>query len=324
MSLAPSTLTRTFHCGPVTIELDADPQWIDRLQPELLMFDVPFDGPKIAVHFAISPSQSPPPNVRGTYLQCQRFKADRDGANFILRSQADAHAFFDTAARTLSVSAPTFSEALVEEVEQFLIFAFVWGWRQAGYTPLHCATLIRNGGCALICAESCGGKSTFTAACVRRGFQTLGDDKILLRPTQPVSAHALSQSMNLDPAVARWFPETAPIAQLKPYSRWTPKRKARIESLWPGTTRAHAVPTMLLRLSRKEHPDPISLHPLESAEIMQALARQTVIPTDRKAAAAILPTIMQLAGQLRGYALHISPNAYDHPNCLAPVEALFA
>jgi hypothetical protein len=186
------------------------------------------------------------------------------------------------------------------------------------------ATIERNGRCALICAESCGGKSTFTAACIHYGFRTLGDDKVLINTSAPPRAFALSGGMNLDPAVSRWFPETATLAQLPTYSRWSPKRKVRIESLWPDALRPHALPVFLLKLNRSQNATPLSLQPLPPNQIINALSRQTVIPNDRQAAAAILPTIMRLAAQMRGWSLTLSSDVYTDLNNLQAIEELFA
>jgi hypothetical protein len=307
------------------IELAGEANWIEYLARELLIFDMPFEGPGIRVQFEVIPSTHPPPDVRGSYLRCNRLRADRAGSGFILRGEFDAWCRFDEPSRSAIVWAPKDSQDVMEDVEQFLIFAMVWGWRAAGWTALHVAAIERHGHCALVCAESCGGKSTFTAACLRRGFRTLGDDKVLIRASMPVVAQGLSRSMNLDPAVSRWFPETARVGELAAYSRWTPKRKVDIESLWPGATEQRAVPTILLRLTRGTGTQaaPILLSPMAPQQVIDAISRQTVIPQDRAAAAAILPAVMGLSQQLRGWTMTVSPEAYRDPGCLGIIEELF-
>jgi hypothetical protein len=319
----PVSLTRRFLCGPVCIEMVGDGAWIERLSGELLMFDVPFDGPSVCVRFEISEEMEPAPEVRGNYLQFHRYKVDRTGDGFVMSSPGGAWCRFDAAARCARVRAPYVGDDVVEEVEQFLIFVLVWGWQVLGWMPLHVATIEWEGKCVLVCAESCGGKSTFTAACIRRGFHTLGDDKVLIGSGRPAMACALSRGMNLDPAVARWFPEVAGISELRPYSRWSAKRKVRIEDLWPGATRARAMPTVLLKLTRAAHSTPVFLRPLGAQEVIDAIARQTVIPNDRLAAAAMLPAILGLAEQLRGWAINVTAEAYSDLENLKGIEEIF-
>jgi hypothetical protein len=59
-------------------------------------------------------------------------------------------------------------------------------------------------------------------------------------------------------------------------------------------------------------------------DVLPALARQTVIPNDREAAALMLPAIMQLATQVRGWVVTLSPDAYLDPDNLRVIDELFA
>ena len=98
------------------------------------------------------------------------------------------------------------------------------GWRRAGWVPLHAAGLVapssgtsddrdRHG--VIVCAMGGGGKTTFTVAMVRRGWRSLGDDKLLLRSTdfgsvtEALIVASIKQILNVDPAAAALFPELA-------------------------------------------------------------------------------------------------------------------
>ena len=59
-------------------------------------------------------------------------------------------------------------------------------------------------------------------------------------------------------------------------------------------------------------------------DVLQTLARQTVIPSDREAAGVMLPAIMQLSAQMRGWLLTVSPEAYSDPEHLRVIDELFA
>src|SRR5205085_5151140 len=67
------------------------------------------------------------------------------------------------------------------DVEDIVELALTTGWRRAGWVPMHAATVVRDGTCAFLCAQSGGGKTTLTASLVRRGWRAVGDDKGLLQ-----------------------------------------------------------------------------------------------------------------------------------------------
>ena len=68
----------------------------------------------------------------------------------------------------------------------------------------------------------------------------------------------------------------------------------------------------------------MALEPLAAEDVLQTLARQTVIPSDRAAAALMLPAILQLSTQMRGWVMTVSPEAYNDPEYLRVLDGLFA
>ena len=94
---------------------------------------------------AVSTEMPPAPVVQGGYLQCNRFKVDRQGEAFVMAAQTGAWCRFDTSCGCVQAFASDCSDDAVEDVEQFLIFALVWGWRAAGWVHMHAATLVREG-----------------------------------------------------------------------------------------------------------------------------------------------------------------------------------
>jgi hypothetical protein len=189
---------------------------------------------------------------------------------------------------------------------------------------MHVGSVVKGGCCALICAASGGGKSTFTASLIRRGWETLGDDKVLAaRGTDGrMMVRGLSRSMNLDPAVARWFPEARALGKLARYSRWTEKRKVAIESLWPGRVREEGVPTHLLKLVRMEGSG-IRIERMESGETVETLARQVAISSDRETAKLVMGTIAGMNAQVRGLRVLVGTDVYERAESLKVVEEAF-
>ena len=326
-ALAARGCVRMFRCGPVSIRLRAgDESWLGRLASELMLFDVPWE-PELEFAIDVAEGSARGPEVKGTFLRCARYQVDREGAQFRAQSLSGASCELDMTLGRARIFAPRGSQDndVREDVEQFLLFVVVHGWRRLGWTPLHVGSVVGPEKCALLCATSGGGKSTFTAALLRRGFRTLGDDKLLAKRVdgmKGMAVRAISRSMNLDPAVARWFPEAAGLSDLPPYSRWTPKRKAVIERLWPGATIPEARPRLLFKLLRSEECGGIRMQRLEPWEVREALARQVVIPSDREAARPLLETIMALAEQLEGWRVVLGRDAYEDPKTLRPVEEM--
>src|SRR5271170_474972 len=230
---------RAFNCGPVLLELTTpDEGWMGRLESELAMFDSQWEGLAAQLHMRVVEERREEVQVDGNYLRCGRYAVDQEGETLVGSSLSGVWFEFDCVSRQAVVYAPSDpeNEDVREDVEQFVVLMLVWGWRKMGWTPMHVGSVLKDGCCALICAASGGGKSTFTASLIRRGWDTLGDDKVLAARGADgrVMVRALSRSMNLDPAVGRWFPEAEGLRELPRYSRWTEKRKAAIESIWPG------------------------------------------------------------------------------------------
>ncbi len=231
---------------------------------------------------------------------------------------------FDCASREAVIYAPDGPENadVREEMEQFVLLMLVWGWRRMRWTPMHVGSVVKGDCCALICAASGGGKSTFTASLIRRGWETLGDDKVLAaRETDGrVMVRGLSRSMNLDPAVGRWFPEAKGLGKLARYSRWTEKRKVAIESLWPGRIIQEGRPTHLLKLVRMAEGSGIRIERMESGETVETLARQVAIPSDRETAKLVMGTIAAMNAQVRGLRIFVGSDVYECADALDVVE----
>jgi hypothetical protein len=208
------------------------------------------------------------------------------------------------------------------DMESLVSLVLTEGWRACGWTPIHAGTIVRDGTCAIICAESGGGKTSLTAAMIRRGWQTLGDDKLLLRKDSSGTAElrALVHTFNLHPRTRGWFPEVGDLEQLEVYSQWTEKRKVLPETIWPGTTLNEAVPTHLIRLSRIDDSGVVRISQLGDADVLSSLLHQTVVPSDPKAARQIVATVAQSARTLQGLKVEVGNDIYSDPTALEALE----
>lgn len=316
---------RVFHCGPVVMELTTpDDRWMGRLESELAQFDAVWEGLAVQLHLLLVEERREVVAVKGDYLRCERYGVDRVGELLVGASRAGVRFEFDCVSRRAVVWAPEGpeNEDVREELEQFVLLMLVWGWRRMRWTPMHVGSVAKGNCCALICAASGGGKSTFTASLIRRGWETLGDDKVLAAhgTDERVMLRGLSRSMNLDPAVGRWFAEANRLGELAKYSRWNEKRKVAIESLWPGRVRKEAVPTHLLKLVRLAERSGIRMERMESGETVETLARQVAMPSDREAVKLVMGTIAGMGAQVRGLRVFVGSDVYEQADRLKVVE----
>jgi hypothetical protein len=157
---------------------------------------------------------------------------------------------------------------------------------------------------------------------IREGWQTLGDDKLLLRidgEGRP-ELRGLVHTFNLHPRTEGWFPEVGDLTGLPVYSEWTEKRKVNPETIWPGTTIDCARPTHLLQLIRDPSSSGVRIQGISNSQLLSSLLHQCVVPTDANAAKQILSTVAATARQMKGYSLQIGDNVYENPAQLAVLD----
>lgn len=321
----------TYSCGPVRLELEFSESILqEALHSLLAQYDAPWAEPKKTIRATVSfqSGRTEAPTEAGSYLTSYLLKVERQ--NGCLRSYGNLGSFmhFDLHAAEAVVSAPQHDDwpALVEEVEQQFVLLLARGWAQTGWTPLHAGTLIPPGGAhsILLCAPSGSGKTTLTAAMLRRGWRTLGDDKTLLRKEgNDVIARSLARRFHLHPQSSRWFPEAGDLTKWPTYSRWTDKRVVRIEKLWPDRFEEQSTPRAVVQVERDTLGPPVTLQPLNSVETLNVLLRQVVIPSDAEHARPMVACIASLAGRLRGLSLKIGNDAFSEPATLEQLENEF-
>ena len=320
----------TFTVGPVRVVLEpALAVFEARIDEQLQIFKTAWDEPSYEVRLRViaSPDRAAP--ARGNYLTCSRMDVDSTPSGLYATTLCGASMQFDGRydrgeAWIVRFPDDDIETAAIDQIEDLVGLALVSGWRAAGWTPVHGGAVVKDDKCLLLCAMSGGGKSTLTAALVRDGWRTLGDDKLLLRVDAggvPEVA-ALLHSFNLHPQSRAWFPEIGDLERLPRYSAWTPKRKVYAEDVWPGRTAQRGRPTHVLRVGRDPGEVPIKLTPLAGDEMFRTLVGQIAIPNDPPVAAAAMRIVGKtVAAGLRGLDVVIGEGAYRHPETLAALTA---
>ena len=259
-------------------------------------------------------------------MTCARMMVDNTENGLYASCNSGSTCQSQTTGRNWSIAIPHAhsDDQIREDMVDFLNLALTESWRGLSWVPLHAASIMSDKGCALLCATAGGGKSTLTASMIRRGWKTLGDDKLLLRRNKDgtVDVAALLHNFNLHPRTRDWFPEVGDLTELPTYSPWTEKRKVRIESIWPGTTATSSRPTHLIEVARQSDTHGLKLAPLPHAKVLPLLMRQTVIPTHPVWAGQILATLAAAAAQLQGWRIEIGDDAYEREEHLAELETL--
>lgn len=320
--------SRALHasCGPLEIVLTAEDERIAAVALNHLSLFAPAWPARTRTINVQMLRNSCALEVSGTYLRCGQMLADRDGARYAVRTSRGLAAQGHCGARTdvwvLYVPEDVeFGEPEVGALEDIFSLICTVGWRQEGWIPVHAAAVAKNGTCAVLCAPSGGGKSTLTAALARHGWQTLGDDKLLLRRTGvDVRLRALLQTFNLDPQTRRWF-DVGDIDGLPRYSAFTNKRRVAVGTICARSPMIEsAAPTHVVRIVRDAHASGISASPLRPGDVLPALLRQIVIPADPAAARWIVRETGACASKLRGIELRIGDDAYASAAWLGAIE----
>jgi hypothetical protein len=326
-----NVVTTTFVVGPVRVTVEPTlPAFERRIEEQLQIFNTDWDHQSTyEVRLRVHPWPTRAPAARGTHLTCSRMDVDTTGDGLYATTLCGASALLDQTwdggeAWTIGFPDGDIDSPAIDQLEDLVGLALVSGWRAAGWTPVHGGAVTKDDKCLLLCAMSGGGKSTLTAALVRDGWRTLGDDKLLLRVGSDgvPEVAALLHSFNLHPQTRDWFPEVGDLELLPRYSAWTVKRKVYAGDVWPGRTAQRARPTHILRVRRDLREVPIEIAPLAADEMFRTLVGQIAIPNDTAIAAKAMRTVAAtMASGLRGLDVVIGEGAYRDPATLERLTA---
>ncbi len=325
-SLHVPALHGEYRCGPLAIALTSEAEVVHgKIAETLLLYDLVWPLPARAVLVGATLGDPPDDHPQGSYLRCGRMLVDSVADGLIARTTGGAFARGRSTPSgdewRVTVPQELIDAQKIEELEDIVSLILTTGWRLQGWTPIHAAAVARGDRCAILCAATGGGKTTLTAALVRRGWAVLGDDKLLLRTVAGRSEiAALLHTFNLHPRTREWFPEVGDLESLPRYSAWTEKRKVSVRSIWGHAPAYSAHPTTLVALERREDGG-VSAGSLDLSERLSALLRQTVIPAQPSIARAIVADVSRLAASVHGIALSIGRDAYREEAALDRIEA---
>ncbi len=314
-----------FYCGPLSVTLTAQSKPLrDKVVEALDLYTVTWPPPLIPITIEIHERSDSALMPNGSYMKCSRMNVDPIKIGLRAAVPSGAECVFSANDNTWSIGVllDPLDGHVPEDVEDLIGLILTNSWRQAHWVPIHAGSIVNGSICALLCAPSGGGKTSVTASMIRRGWQTLGDDKLLLR-LQPDGSSVLAamlHNFNLHPKTREWFPEVGDLTVLPRYSAWTEKRKVRIADIWPNSELMHASPTHLIQLERAEETQPLQIENLSADEVLSIFLRQTVIPKDRSFARMILSTIATTAQKLIGLRVSVGDRAYFDPDYLLPLE----
>jgi hypothetical protein len=316
-----------FFCGPLAVTVDARSRVLyEKVLETLRLYDRRWatHDRNVAIRIVEGPSAGIP--AAGTFLKCARIDVDLDESGLHATTIGGARSRMVRSGATerweLEIPPALIAQRNLEDVEELVILALTAGWRSAGWVPVHAAAVTDGERCAILCAPSGGGKSTLTAAFVRRGWRAIGDDKLLLRVVDGGSQiAALQRTFNLHPRTSAWFPEVGDLERLPHYSTWTDKRKVKIESIWSSPAADVASPTHLLRVRRDPSSGPVRFTPLSSGDTLSTLLHQVAVPTHRATANAILAAAAPTARRMRGIDVIVGEDAYERPDAIEALEA---
>lgn len=179
-----------------------------------------------------------------------------------------------------------------------LFNAVLTAWlRSRGRFGLHAAALARGDDGVLVVGSAMAGKTTFGLNLARHGWDWVADDKVLLMesPSGALEARGLFRHANLDPELARWFPELAALAGRPPVFPHTTKRAVDLTEITPGP----ATP-LALRPGRLLFPElfdlgPTRVEPLDAEAAFLTLLRQAPLVAERREAGRHVALLRRLA-----------------------------
>jgi hypothetical protein len=168
--------------------------------------------------------------------------------------------------------------------------------------PVHASGVALRGHAVLFPGASGAGKSTLALACVRAGWEFLGDDVVLLRGSdgERLRLHAFPDEIDLTEQTVRIFPQLADAA---PTTRRWPKHRISPLDI-PRLRIAAAVPPAALVFPMRVA-GPARLVPVSQDEALVALV-PNVIRTERRVAQRHLDVLATLARTVPAYHLEIA------------------
>jgi hypothetical protein len=188
-------------------------------------------------------------------------------------------------------------------------------FKHRGFFPIHAAALVRDGLGHLFVGRGGSGKTTVALGLIKAGYQYLADDKVLLsREADGVTARAVSRRFNIDPEMARHYPELDVLEALPPLPQ-SDKRALDVSELYPRAFAARCRIGVVVHVRRT--PGATSrLVRLSPTDAFLELTRHTVVSVERPGAVRQLALLRDLVHQSRHYRLENGDDLHGAPDRL--------
>ena len=204
--------------------------------------------------------------------------------------------------------APDFSRYSPFEQREFFLLGLLMLLRPLGRYGLHACGLERYGTGLLLVGASGSGKTTTSLNLMRRGWQYLSDDAVLLTEgaDNTVRAEAFRQGFSCTPKTLEHFPELGGSSEFG-----DPDGKRVV---YPnGSFTSTCTPSLIVfpRLSEGE----TRLRPLTASQSLIRLCQQSAgIMTDTAVSQGQLRVLRTLVGQAQSFELHLGQDALANPD----------
>jgi hypothetical protein len=311
-------MTRPLRLAGCDLSLTLDP----RLEPALLSWLAGFvpglpDGAAtvswswsvVPVTTAVEPPADARPLVDYYYVS-----GAREGNRIVFRTDGGSWLSFDpaTGAARAFVTESAIDDApwALRDLFSAALTALL---RTRDRWPIHAAGLVSSDRSAgvLIVGPPMSGKTSLAINFLRRGWTLLSDDKTLLArdgiagdADAPVQMSGLVRAANVDPMLARHFPELADLVKGAPAHPHSPKRQVRLDRAYDAVHEGWAAVTHLL-FPRVIDAGPTLLEPLDSRNALFRLVEQSPLIADRDDAGRQLRLLGALAGAAQGVSLRL-------------------
>lgn len=218
-----------------------------------------------------------PPNwkfVSGAHARhAERLHQSEDG-QLIVRFNPDTLTWTGVSYKRRSAIVWTFDAAALPDWEEAAPFRDLFHWLTlpSGSFLAHTAAVGLNGRALLLTGVGGSGKSTTTAAAITAGFQTTGDDFVLIDPDAG-NALAIYDTIKLDDKGAAWFPALSQLAVNRPSSA-AEKRRIHLCPAY-GDQFAKSLRISAILLPRVAGLQKTEIKPANAADAFRALVPST-------------------------------------------------
>lgn len=317
---------KVFFCGPIAVTLNAEKSVLmDMAAGPLAQYDVSWEKPHLPVRVDLEEAHEPAIMVEGNYLKCARMNVDETPVSMYATCRSGCSCSYSLEEDRWVIAVPSGAVQeweIFSDLDDLMGLILTTSWRRTGWIPVHAGAVAKESSCTIVCAPAGAGKSTLVTAMICRGWETLGDDKLLLRigENSRVQLAALVHTLHLDSKTERWVPQAKNLNSFPGHSPNAKKRRVQIDRFWPGKAVRKGTPTHLVQVILREDLRGVHVDPMKENDVLSALLHQTVIPKNTVTAKQILSTIAYAASKLKGLKVTIGQDAYDDYECLSPLE----